>query len=61
MRNDQTAELVSGDYVVRFEPRTLDDIRAMGGNSEEDERRLRRSRGYRKSISVCTVPSCSLG
>jgi len=35
-----TAELVSGDYLVRFEVRTLDDIRALGGNSEEDERQF---------------------
>jgi Protein of unknown function (DUF3141) len=27
-----------GDYVVRFEGRTLDDIRALGGNDVEDER-----------------------
>jgi pimeloyl-ACP methyl ester carboxylesterase len=35
-----TAELVSGDYLVRFEARTLDDIRTLGGNSEEDERQF---------------------
>ena len=34
----ETADLMSGDYLVRFETRTLDDIRALGGNSEEDER-----------------------
>ena len=34
------AELVSGDYVVRFEPRRLNDIRALGGNDEEDDRRF---------------------
>jgi pimeloyl-ACP methyl ester carboxylesterase len=27
-----------GEYVARFEARTLDDIRALGGNTEEDER-----------------------
>ena len=37
---DQAADLVTGDYLVRFEARTLDDIRALGGNSEEDERRF---------------------
>jgi pimeloyl-ACP methyl ester carboxylesterase len=37
---DKTADLVSGSYLVRFEVRTLDDIRALGGNSEEDERRF---------------------
>ncbi|HEU0017667.1 MAG TPA: DUF3141 domain-containing protein [Methyloceanibacter sp.] len=30
--------LVGGNYLVRFEARTLDDIRALGGNSIEDER-----------------------
>src|SRR5262249_51791357 len=38
--SDPTAELVAGDYLVRFEARTLDDIRTLGGNSEEDERRF---------------------
>jgi pimeloyl-ACP methyl ester carboxylesterase len=32
------ADLVTGDYVSRFERRTLDDIRALGGNSLDDER-----------------------
>lgn len=31
-------DLVTGDYISRFEGRTLDDIRALGGNSAEDER-----------------------
>jgi hypothetical protein len=35
-----TAELVGGNYLVRFEMRTLDDIRALGGNSVEDERQF---------------------
>ena len=35
-----SAALVGGDYLVRFEARTLDDIRALGGNSEEDERKF---------------------
>ena len=30
----------SGDYVLRFEARDLDDIRALGGNEPEDERRF---------------------
>jgi pimeloyl-ACP methyl ester carboxylesterase len=34
------ADLVSGQWVMRCEPRTLDDIRAMGGNSPEDELRF---------------------
>ncbi len=31
-------DLVTGDYISRFEGRTLDDIRALGGNSPKDER-----------------------
>jgi pimeloyl-ACP methyl ester carboxylesterase len=31
-------ELVTGDYISRFESRTLDDIRALGGNTPEEER-----------------------
>ncbi|HEX2840852.1 DUF3141 domain-containing protein [Hyphomicrobium sp.] len=32
------ADLITGDYLVRFEARTLDDIRALGGNDANDER-----------------------
>ena len=32
------ADLVAGEWVMRCEPRTLDDIRALGGNDLEDER-----------------------
>lgn len=32
------ADLVTGDYISRFERRTLDDIRALGVNSSDDER-----------------------
>lgn len=35
-----SADLVVGDWVMRCEARTLDDIRAMGGNSPEDDRRF---------------------
>jgi len=38
--NDPTAELVEGDYLVSFETRTLDDIRAFGENSIDDERKF---------------------
>ena len=31
-------ELVTGDFISRFERRTLEDIRALGGNTIEDER-----------------------
>src|SRR5947209_5508409 len=33
-------DLVQGDWIMRCEPRTLDDIRALGGNTPEDERRF---------------------
>jgi pimeloyl-ACP methyl ester carboxylesterase len=33
-------DMVVGQWVMRCEARTLDDIRAMGGNSPEDERRF---------------------
>jgi len=33
-------ELASGDWVMRCEARTLDDIRALGGNDAADERRF---------------------
>jgi hypothetical protein len=34
------ADLAGGNWVMRCEQRTLDDLRAMGGNSLEDERRF---------------------
>ena len=34
------SELAEGEWIMRCEQRTLDDIRAMGGNSPEDERRF---------------------
>ncbi|PJN93525.1 hypothetical protein CNY89_20175, partial [Amaricoccus sp. HAR-UPW-R2A-40] len=34
------ADLVAGDWVMRCEARTLDDIRALGGNDLADERRF---------------------
>jgi pimeloyl-ACP methyl ester carboxylesterase len=36
--DDANLELVSNEYISRFEVRTLDDIRALGCNSEDDER-----------------------
>src|SRR5262249_23251136 len=36
----QHADLVSGEWVMRCEQRTLDDIRALGGNDAADERRF---------------------
>jgi hypothetical protein len=38
--NDPTADFIGGGYLVRFEGRTLDDIRALGANSLEDERKF---------------------
>jgi pimeloyl-ACP methyl ester carboxylesterase len=35
-----SADFVVGQWVMRCEARTLDDLRAMGGNSPEDERRF---------------------
>jgi len=34
------SDLVTGDWVMRCEARTLDDIRALGGNDADDERRF---------------------
>jgi Protein of unknown function (DUF3141) len=39
-KDDPTAELAGGDYIARFEGRTLDDIRALGGNDAADEGRF---------------------
>jgi hypothetical protein len=41
-RTEDTAssDLVTGDWVMRCEARTLDDIRALGGNDAADERRF---------------------
>src|SRR5262249_33293550 len=36
--NDPTADLIAGDYLVRFEARDLDAIRSLGGNGIEAER-----------------------
>jgi pimeloyl-ACP methyl ester carboxylesterase len=36
----QDDDLVGGNYLVRFEARTLDDIRALGGNTLDDERKF---------------------
>jgi hypothetical protein len=41
-KDEETAssDLVSGEWIMRCEARTLDDIRVMGGNDAEDERRF---------------------
>jgi pimeloyl-ACP methyl ester carboxylesterase len=38
--DEASRDLIGGDYLVRFETRTLADIRALGGNDEEDERKF---------------------
>jgi len=40
IKDATNAELASGNWVMRCEARTLDDIRALGGNDAEDERRF---------------------
>jgi pimeloyl-ACP methyl ester carboxylesterase len=45
-------ELIGGNYLVRFEVRTLDDIRALGENSIEDERQF---------ASVARISEINLG
>jgi hypothetical protein len=41
-KSDDTVrgDLAGGNWIMRCEQRTLDDLRAMGGNSHEDERRF---------------------
>jgi pimeloyl-ACP methyl ester carboxylesterase len=36
----RAANFIGGDYLVRFEPRTLDDIRALGGNDHSEDRKF---------------------
>src|ERR1700739_166134 len=38
--NTANADLAGGEWIMRCEQRTLDDLRALGGNSPEDERRF---------------------
>ena len=38
--NVTNPDLVSGDWIMQCEPRTLEDIRALGGNDAADERRF---------------------
>jgi hypothetical protein len=38
--NTPNRELIEGNYVARIVPRTLDDIRALGHNSPDDERKF---------------------
>jgi hypothetical protein len=38
--NTANADLAGGEWIMRCEQRTLDDLRALGGNSPEDQRRF---------------------
>lgn len=38
--DDTGADLIGGDYLVRFEARSLDDIRALGVNDDDDDRKF---------------------
>ena len=46
-------DLVQGRYLFRLEARTLDHIRALGGNDAEDDRRFAPQPASRRSISAC--------
>jgi hypothetical protein len=35
-----SADLIAGDYIIRFEPRTIAHIRALGGNDADDDLRF---------------------
>ena len=39
-RGHRQPALIDGKYLFRLEPRTLDDIRALGGNSPEDDQKF---------------------
>ena len=39
-KDEGASDLVEGEYLVRFEARTLGDIRKLGGNDEDDNRRF---------------------
>ena len=41
--SSENPELISGKYIAKLEPRTLDDIRALGRNDAADERRFQAS------------------
>ena len=54
------ADLVSGDWVMRCEARTLDDIRALGGNDAGGRTAVRGRSRCPRSISRSIARSCSL-
>ena len=37
-KDGESGDLIGGNYLVRFEARSLNDIRALGGNGDEDDR-----------------------
>lgn len=58
--NDVNVGLATGDSVMRFEKRTLDDIRALGCNDDEDDRRFeavaRVSQNLQGLYDICLAP-----
>ena len=53
-------DLVSGEWVMRCEARTLDDIRALGGNDAADDRRFATAaRVSETNLALYRVLSCS--
>src|SRR3979409_1518904 len=48
------ADLAGGSWIMRCEQRTIDDLRAMGGNSPEDERRFAAA----KRVSEINLATC---
>ena len=55
-------ELVTGEWVMRCEARTLDDIRALGGNDLEDERRFATAARLSEiNLALYRVVRCSPG
>jgi pimeloyl-ACP methyl ester carboxylesterase len=52
-----SSDLVVGQWVMRCEARTLDDIRAMGGNSPEDERRFAAAKRV-SEINLAAYQNC---
>ena len=58
-RQQQPADLVTGDWIVRFEPRTLDDVRAIVQPDPRTSAALPPCDGFRRSTWVCIAPCSS--
>ena len=52
-QENTSSDLIVGQWVMRCEARTLDDIRAMGSNSPEDERRFETAKRVSENESGC--------